>query len=224
LGSFWLSSTNEKNRSRVRQIIKNVSQLGLNFTFEEKEDSMTKILLVAVIPILVLFSCSGDDTAQNQSATETETALSETIEEAARVVVGFESIESITASFLECLSNRDFEDYLNHVITNEIERELSAMIHNEEKRQQFIDEFGFSLKNEQESFEDLLKYLDGKGLDPSTASHEDSEIMDYEHDHYAPLGLKEVIIPFPYESYEVDIVITCVEYKGSWLLTSEIGL
>ena len=139
-------------------------------------------------------------------------------------VTGFSSIEEASESFLQTLTARDYNSYLTHVITPDIERKLAKQIGDRSKRKEFVREFGFSMRNERESFDDILKYLDEKGLDPASAAHDELEIIDYESAHYAPLEMKEVIIPFPYENYEIDLIITVVKYEGSWLLTSEISL
>ncbi len=177
------------------------------------------------LPLLVaifLFACSGGGT-ENQDAATVETK-EEVAESKSPEVTGFESLDDLTASFLQAVSARDYESYLSHVITTDIENELAGQIEREDMRSDFIKEFGFSLKNEKEYFDNITKYLDEKGLDPMSAAHDQLEIIDYRHDHYSPLEIKEIIIPFPYEDYEIDLIVIAVNYNGNWLLTSEIGL
>ena len=175
-----------------------------------------------LIAAFFLFSCSGGE-EENQTE-QAEEQTEEVAEVSTSEITGFETIEDLTGSFLQSISARDYEGYLTHVINTEMENNLASRIEREDKRSDFIKEYGFSMKNEQESFNDIVNYLDDKGLDPMSAAHDQLEIIDYEHDHYAPLDIKEVIIPFPYESYEIDIIVTAVNYEGSWYLTSEISL
>ncbi len=179
-----------------------------------------KFLLL--IPAFLLFSCGSGN--ENTEEANTEEPNEEAAEIETSEISGFATIEDATASFLQSLAARDYDDYLTHVINSEIEEELASMIEREDKRQDFLKEFGFSMRNEREYFDDILKFLDEKGLDPASAVHDDLEIIDYEHDHYAPLELREVIVPFPYESYEIDLIYTAVKYNGNWLLTSELSL
>ncbi len=178
---------------------------------------MNRTWLFLILPALFLMSCGGNQENSNEEQSVEQEADAPVVE-----VTGYATIEEITASFLEAVSAKDYDRYLEHVLNDNMEEELSSMIRDESRREDFLKEFGFSLKNEEESFNDLIKYLEEKEIDLSNINSESIESVDYEHEHYAPLEIKEVFIV--YSEMSPPIVFTAVKYGDSWVMTSEISL
>ena len=174
--------------------------------------------IALLLSILFLFSC-GSGSEEASSGSESSTTESSRVEP-----TGFSSIDDLAGSLVQSLQSQDYDSYLTHVISPKIEEELAESISNAEKREDFKKEFGFSLKNEEESFKDMIKYIEEEGISLDDAMVGEMVMLDYEHDHYAPLELKEILIPIPKDNYEIELLFTIVNYNGNWLLTSELGI
>lgn len=190
---------------------------------------MTKtIVSLSICSMLFLFSCGGAG-EQGKEADNTSEESNEAIEHkaaeeaAASNITGYESIDALTKEVIESLSKADYEDYLSHVMTLEMEETVSNEIQNATMKDHFLGEFGFSLEREEEEFKYMVDYLNERNITLDSINYDEIEIVDYHHDDYAPLNLKEVIITIPHD-YEVPLIYVAIEIEGRWFLTSELEL
>lgn len=177
--------------------------------------------IVAVLfATVMMWSCGGGNTTENSENIEeqTEVKTEESVE-----ITGFKTIEELAASVVESIKARDYESYYSHIMTEEMELALSTRIEDEKIRKEFLHEYGFSLHEEKEYFDNLLHYYDSKNIDLSKATLADMEYIEYKGGEYEPIMLYEVFIPIEME-YELLIDFTIIEVDGMYYLTSEIGI
>ena len=177
---------------------------------------------IALIATITIWGCGSE----NSSKTEGE-AVSDVLEEVAEektvVITGFDTIEALAASVVESIKARDYESYYSHVMTEEMEVAQSLKIEDEKIRKEFLHEYGFSLHEEKEYFDNLIHYYDSKNIDLNKATLADMEFTEYKGGEYEPVMLYEVFIPIEME-YESLIDFTIIEVDGKYYLTSEIGV
>lgn len=181
-----------------------------------KTQSIITLLFTAMI-----LSCTS-----NSSKTETQETTLEvesTTNEEKVVITGFNSIEELSKSVIESLQKRDYDSYYSHIMTEEMELSQAERIEDEKIRKEFIHEYGFSIHEEKEYFENLLHYYDSRNIDLSKATLADMEYIEYKEGNYEPIMLYEVFIPIEME-IESLIDFTTIEIDGKFYLTSEIGM
>ncbi len=184
---------------------------------------MHKILrsIAVAIVSLAVISCN---TEKKTSEADHQHQGHDHNHEADHVNKGFESIPELSASVIQSLANYDYEEYYSHIMTKSQERDAAKSIENDANRKIFLKEFEFSLKEEKEYFDFLEKAIKEEGLDMANARVNELEIIDYKPEIYAPLALKEVIIPVMKGDFETDIVFVCIQLEGKWFLTAELGI
>ena len=178
------------------------------------------ILTILSIASVLIFSCSGNNkeaSSQEQSTESIETKTEEV------EIKGFNSIETLAASVIKSLQNNDYDSYYSHVMTEEMELAQADRIKDDSIKKQFLHEYGFSLHEEKEYFDNLLHYYNSRNIDLSKATLADMEYTEYKGGEYEPIMLYEVFIPIEME-YESLIDFTVIEIDGMYYLTSEIGM
>jgi len=168
---------------------------------------------------LLLFGCSSDNKEDNseesQKPAEVSTAINHT---------GFNSVKELTQSVIETIKNKDYENYITHVMSREEELGQSRRIEDDSLRQAFIDEFSFSLHEEEDYFNNMIKYLHDTEINLDRSIVEESIVIDYEDNKYAPCEIVEVIIPIEHEESEIDLVYVGIKIGQKWFLTAELGI
>lgn len=137
---------------------------------------------------------------------------------------GFDDVPQLAASVIQSIANYDYNEYYSHVMTKSQERAAAATIGSDAKRKAFIKEFEFSIKEEKVYFENIEKLIKEEKLDMANARVNEMEILDYKAEEYAPVVLKQVIIPVMKGELEVDIVFVAIQLEGKWYLTAELGV
>ena len=137
---------------------------------------------------------------------------------------GFDEIGDLTQSVIETIKNKDYETYITHVMSRDEELAQSKLIESDSIREAFIKEFSFSLHEEEDYFQNMIKYLNDSDINLDRSIIEESIVIDYEENKYAPCELKEVIIPIEHEDSEIDLVYVAIKIDGKWFLTAELGI
>jgi len=186
---------------------------------------MKKTLLV--ISCAAMLSACGSNSSKEESQ-ESDIAVTEetSVEETAvamATITGFDSIEELAASLVESLKKDDYKGYFSHVMSEEMELAQAEKISDEEVREEFLHEYGFSLHEEEAYFEELVNYYKKENIDLSKATVADMEYVEYKGGEYEPLKLYEVFIPIEME-VESLIDFTIIEVDGKYFLTSELGI
>lgn len=173
----------------------------------------------AVAAVILSAACSS----QNRE-TEEKTVAEETVatEEATPTITGFKSIEKLAQSVVTSLKAKDYASYYSHVMTEEIELSQASLIEDSVVRKEFLHEYGFSLHEEEEYFNDLVNYFDSKNIDLNNAKLDEIEYTEYKGGEYHPLELYEVFIPIQMD-YEMLIDFTIIKVGEEYYLTSELG-
>ncbi len=191
----------------------------------KKFNTMKRIIpFLAFALLLFIASCGGEE---KKSESSSKDMSNEEIEELAAEeaknsnVSGYASLDELSREVVESIKANDYEDYLKHVMTKEMETTVVNEIKNEEKRDYFLGEFGFSLDREKEEFDNLITYLKDRDVSLDSINFEEVEVIDYHHDDYAPLTLKEVVIIVPHE-YDILLIYTAIKIQDRWFLTSEL--
>ena len=109
-------------------------------------------------------------------------------------------------------------------MNKELEEAQAARIESEEGRAAFIDEFWFSLAHEEEEFRNLVNYLKQENIDLEKSQIEELVLIDYRTDEFAPLELKQIIIPVIHDEIETDLIYVAIKVEDKWYLTSELEL
>ncbi len=186
-----------------------------------------KTILPFLIAVIILFfaACSSE----NKNSEKDKTLSKEDIEDIAEKeaveasVSGYATIEELSEEVIASIKNNDYEDYLKHVMTKEMEKTMAAEISEESKRDYFLGEFGFSIEREKQDFEYLVRYLKDRNVSLDNIKMNEIEVVDYKHEDYSPIELKEVIIVVPHE-YELLLIYTAIKVKDKWFLTSELEI
>lgn len=134
------------------------------------------------------------------------------------------SVEELNTILLTALKNKDKNSYLAYCFTQAQEEKASSLLTDEKKQKYFRREFGFSLHEEVAYFENIVKYIEKSGIDLSKIDSTLIESFDYNRSNYAPVVLKEVVIPIIQEGIERDIVYVAVQIENRWYFTSELSL
>jgi ribosomal protein L20 len=175
--------------------------------------------LFFLVLLIGFLSCSGDKKEQKEAENTSGDELS-TVE----VHEGFESLDDLTKSVIKSIKEKDYESYIIHVMTREEELAQSRRIENDTVREAFVKEFSFSLHEEEEYFNNMIKYLHDSELNLDRSMISESIVIDYEDNKYAPVELKEVIIPIEHDEMENDLVYVAIKIDGKWFLTAELGI
>ncbi|MEQ8927517.1 MAG: hypothetical protein RLO81_17000 [Fulvivirga sp.] len=180
-----------------------------------------KKLYIFALPLLIFtFSCSNQPKEDN-SDENTETAMESPAGEVE--VEGFNSIEKLAASVVKSLKERDYDSYYSHVMTEEMELAQAGLIQDSTIRKEFLHQYGFSLHEEKEYFDNLLHFFDTKNIDLDKVVMDDMVFTEYKGGEYHPLELYEVLVPIEME-YEIPIDFTAIKVEGKYYLTSELGV
>jgi hypothetical protein len=134
------------------------------------------------------------------------------------------SLEELNDILLKSLKENDKSTYLSYCFTEEQEESIADLLTDEKKQKKFKREFGFSLHEEAAYFENIVKYIKKTNIDLSKIDTKQIEIFDYDPANYAPINLKEVLIPIVQEGIERDIVYVAINIDGKWYFTSELSL
>lgn len=182
---------------------------------------MKKFKLIAFTLVLIIASsCSTQtkETEENQSQEENSISNSENSK-----IVGFTSIEKLAASVVESLQNKDYAGYYTHVMDKELELSQASRIKDSTIQKEFLHEFGFSLHEEKEYFNNLIHYYDSKNIDLNKVALDELEYTEYKGGEYHPLEMYEVFIPIKTE-YGSLIDLTIIKVEDKYYLTSELGI
>ena len=166
---------------------------------------------------LFLFSCAEQKQVRSDEEIDAEAAK----EAKESYITGYASIEELTEEVVYSIRENDYDDYVRHVMTKEMEETLSNEIDNEGNRDHFVSEFSFSIDREKEEFDNMVTFLKQNKVNLDSINYDEIEIVDYHDDIYAPLNIKEVLIIVPHE-YEVLMIYKAIEIGGRWYLTSEL--
>lgn len=169
--------------------------------------------------ILLTISCSAP---KQEEAVASESPQEQAVEEVPEIT-GFDTIEEIAASVVASLKTKDYASYYSHVMNEELELSQAALIQDSTIRKEFLHEYGFSLHEEKEYFDNLLKYYEDNSIDLDKVVLEDLEYTEYKGGEYHPLELYEVFVPIEME-YESLIDFTIIKVDGKFYLTSELGV
>ncbi|MFN0047593.1 MAG: hypothetical protein ACKVOU_00560 [Cytophagales bacterium] len=172
-------------------------------------------LLIAVA--LYFASCNKETkTETNTTQTATDSLLIEH--------KSADSLGQLHDILLQSLKTKDKNLYLSYCFTQEQEDKIAQMLNDEKKKKYFQREFGFSIHEEVAYFENINKYIDKMGIDLNMIELPLIETFDYDRSNYAPIVLKESIIPIIQEGLERDIVYVAIQIDGKWFFTSELSL
>lgn len=172
-----------------------------------------------IATILYFVSCSGNKEATNEGSTDESVAQAAPEDK----IEGFDTIEELAASVVTSLKERDYDSYYSHVMTEELEMSQAALIPDSAIRKEFLHEYGFSLHEEKEYFDNLLHFYDSKEIDLDKVVLADMEYTEYKGGEYHPLELYEVFVPIEMD-YELLIDFTVIKVNGQYYLTSELGI
>ncbi len=177
-------------------------------------------IIYTLIFASILISCSNKKEAANEKIEEasTEEQTTDAVE-----ISGFDTIEELAASVVESLKQKDYDSYYSHVMTEELEMSQAELIEDSTIRKEFLHEYGFSLHEEKEYFDNLLNYYDSKSIDLDKVVLADMDYTEYKGGEYHPLELYEVFVPIEME-YELLIDFTIIKVDGQYYLTSELGI
>ncbi|MEQ8476338.1 hypothetical protein [Fulvivirga sp.] len=183
---------------------------------------MKRIYLLALpLMLATAVSCSN----QSKEETKTEETVESVTEATAEPVEieGFKTIENLAASVVKSLKERDYDGYYSHVMSEEMEMTQAAKITDSTIRKEFLHEYGFSLHEEKEYFDNLLHYYDTKNIDLNKVVLADMDYTEYKGGEYHPLELYEVFVPIEMD-YELLIDFTVIKVEDQFYLTSELGI
>lgn len=175
---------------------------------------------IIIFSLAVFIGCS---TKSTESETKSEPSSNEMKASSDVKIEGFDSIEKLAASVVNSLQNRDYDAYYTHVMNKELELTQAALIKDSVIRKEFLHEFGFSIHEEKEYFDNLLHYYDTKNIDLNKVNLEEMEFTEYKGGEYHPLELYEVFVPIIME-YEMLIDFTIIKVNNKFYLTSELGI
>ena len=180
----------------------------------------TNVLLLAILIAIVSCTNTKKEEKSEETAVKEDTIA---VGEPKVVISGFESIDELAESVVEALINQDHQDYFSHVMSKEMEMEQAEKIENEEIKEEFLQEYGFSLHEEEEYFNNTVKFFKEKDFDLHDADLENLEYTEYKGGEYEPLELYEVMVPVEGD-YEMVIDFTVIKVGGKYYLTSELGV
>lgn len=175
---------------------------------------------IFVLLVIFILSCSPNKNEQEKEASEptTEASSQESVE-----ITGFDTIEEIAASVVQSLKDKDYDSYYSHIMTEELEIQQAELIEDSVIRKEFLHEYGFSLHEEKEYFDNLLKYYEDNNIDLDKVVLADLDFTEYKGGEYHPLELYEVFVPIEMD-YELLIDFTIIKVDGKFYLTSELGI
>jgi hypothetical protein len=177
---------------------------------------MNKVLSLLSLTVFLFISACGTEKkhADHDHSTHQATPTNK----------GFDGLPELAASVIQSIANYDYDEYYTHIMTKEQERSAASLIQNEVNRTSFLKEFEFSIKEEKDYFMNLEKLIKEESLDLANARVSEMEIIDYKPSEYAPLVLKEVIVPVMKGEFETDITFVAIQMDGKWYLTAELGI
>jgi hypothetical protein len=169
-------------------------------------------LAILVFASAFMFSCSSEKKASENTASVATNQ-------------GFDDLKQLSTQLISSLKNNDYNAYSTYVFTRNQEKTLAGQITNEEMRNKFIKEFGFSLKEEKVYFNNLVNYMKANNFVTDSLKLSEMEIVDFEHNDFHPVTMKTVIIPLYNNGQEVmDLDFVAVMIDNKWFLTSELEL
>lgn len=183
------------------------------------------VFTTAIWAFLALTQCTKKESTSGEvaTATVTEDAENHTLSTVTERKSA-SSLDSLSIILIDCLKNNDKKKYISYCFSEDQETALSALITDKAKQKRFVREFGFSLHEEVYYYENLVKYIEKVGIDLNLIDKSLIEVIDYNKSNYAPIELKEVIIPVIQEGLERDIVYVGVNIDGRWYFTSELSM
>ncbi len=183
---------------------------------------MRKILSYCAVSAILMSTACGNQNKEEKTATEEVEVSTPATDETTASVTGFKSIEKLAQSVVTSLKAKDYASYYSHVMTEEIELKQAELIQDSVIRKEFLHEYGFSLHEEEEYFNDLINYFDSKNIDLNNAKLDEIDYTEYKGGEYHPLELYEVFIPIQMD-YEMLIDFTIIKVGDEYYLTSELG-
>lgn len=185
---------------------------------------MNKIYVLFTLCSFFILSCSNQKETSTESTEEVAESTEIATEEAEEVEIeGYDTIEELAASVVVSLKERDYDSYYTHVMNEELELQQAALISDTVIRKEFLHEYGFSLHEEKEYFDNLLHFYDTKNIDLNKVVLADMDYTEYKGGEYHPLELYEVFVPIEMD-YELLIDFTAIKVDGKYYLTSELGI
>ena len=186
---------------------------------------MKKILFA--LAFISIAGFIGQSCTKKQAPEETATIANDSSAQVANSTVvrkSASSVDSLNSILLGALKTKDKSLYISYCFTTEQEEALANLIVDKKKKKYFQREFGFSLHEEVNYFENIVKYIDKVGLDLSKIEPSIIEVFDYNKSNYTEITLKEVVIPIIQDALERDIVYVAIQIDGRWYFTSELSL
>jgi len=182
---------------------------------------MKNLASILAISISIIMVACGPSKQKSNEAKESTDETS--VIKSATKLVGFQSIEELAKSVINSLVEKDYDEYFTHVMSEKMELSQAEKLKNQEVKDEFLKEFGFSLHEEKDYFDNTVKYFDEQKIDLKKAKLDEIEYTEYKGGEYEPLMLYEVFVPIEAE-YEMLVDFTIIEVDGSYFLTSELGI
>ena len=179
---------------------------------------MNKIF-TGVICLTLLLSLVSCGTEKKVAEAEVATTEAKDVER-----IGFATIEDLSKALVESLKKNDYSTYYAYVMSKDHEKALASQITGKKERIRFEHEFDFSLREEQDYFNNMVNFLKTDSINLDNANISESLVVDYEKNKYAPLNMKEVLIPVMKGENEIELMYVTVQIDGKWYLTSELGI
>ena len=181
--------------------------------------NLQKTLIFSFVIGLLVTSCS----TEKKKVDEEKVIIEESVKTEAPHD-GFATIPELTESFINSVKDNSFDDYTSHAMTREEEHNQSKKITDDNIRHEFLNEFDFNLSHEEEEFRNMVQYLADNDIDLHKLHHEETLILDYKENKYAPVQVKEVIAPILHDDLEVDLIYMVINIEGRWFLSSELSI
>ncbi len=176
---------------------------------------MKRFFLLSVTAMVLLFGC---DSKPEQQKEKPEKVYVDILQDTIR---GFDTIEGLTRSFIRMLEENDYSDYLSHTMQKPMEEDQAAKIKDSDRRRRFMEEYGFTLKEEQHYFDQTVNFLRTHDIHANMIQVEEMVVIPYKKELYDPLELYEVYIPLDAEHRD-HIYYVAIKVGEDFYMTSEL--
>ena len=175
-------------------------------------------LIFLMVFAFIMYFCS-DGKKEEKNANPTPVLKTDSV-----VTYGNGSLEGLTRSVLASIKDGNFANYVSHVMSREDELSQSMLIKSDSSRQDFLKRFGFSLQEEEEYFNDMVKFLQESKISLEKARLDEMIVLELENDVFQPVYMRQVIVPIDYDEKGVDLIFVAIRVKDRWFLTAELGI
>lgn len=190
---------------------------------DDNPKTMKNTSYLLLLSAWLLFACSEQNVKDSSEESKEDIEAEASAEAIKDHITGYASLEELTEEVVYSIKTADYDDYITHVMTKEMEETVAREISDSLKHDHFISEFGFSIDHEKEEFDDMIKFITENNINLDNINFDEVEVIDYKPGEYAPLTLKEVMIVVPHD-YEVLLIYTALQIEDRWYLTSELSL